>query len=111
MFMRKMRIEVQMHKKETKPKKLITFLLEELFHAWMDNNADVQKFLQLLMMMAYIALRQNAGNIRYNYSHCKISSAKYSLIIPAPTIKGWLSEVRFVHAVTAGGSVKFLPAV
>ena len=52
--MAQMRIEVQMHKNETKAKKLITFLLEELFHAWMDNNADVQRFLQLLMMMAYI---------------------------------------------------------
>ena len=75
--MRKKRI-VKMHKTETKAKKLITFLLEELFHAWMDNNADVQKFLQLLMMMAYIALRQRVGNIRYNDSQCKISSAKNS---------------------------------
>ena len=63
MFMRKMRSEVKMHKKETKAQKIITFLLEELFHGWMDNNADVQKFLQLLMMMAYIALRQRVGTL------------------------------------------------
>ena len=72
----------------------------------------------VLMVLVVMSLICDYGDINYDSASARINMilvkmTKYKMVSRQLTIKALLlsAEVEFVTAVTAGGSVKFLPAV